>query len=98
MKVSYPNAFDRAKGAQDGRDHLGGDIFIHGKTLTVGCIPIGNAAIEALFLMVAEIGIDQVEVIIAPYDLRTEHRVVEVGEIEWESELYTQIRARLLEL
>ena len=45
LKIDYPNAFDREKGRSDGRERLGYDIFIHGKSVTVGCIPIGDEAI-----------------------------------------------------
>ena len=30
---------------------MGGDIFIHGKSATIGCIPIGDEAIEEVFLL-----------------------------------------------
>jgi murein L,D-transpeptidase YafK len=32
------------------RERPGGDIFIHGKAVTIGCLPIGDAAIEELYL------------------------------------------------
>ncbi|CAA6679041.1 MULTISPECIES: murein L,D-transpeptidase family protein [unclassified Lentimonas] len=88
MKINYPNAFDREKGKQDGREHLGYDIFIHGKSATIGCIPIGDAGIEELFLMVSEVGPDQVQVVIAPYDMRSGQKIINIPEIAWESELY----------
>ena len=46
MKLNYPNTFDKAKGKADGRDRLGFDIFIHGGSATIGCIPIWDAGIE----------------------------------------------------
>ncbi|MGJ8641235.1 MAG: L,D-transpeptidase family protein [Opitutaceae bacterium] len=95
MKINYPNEFDRDKGAQDGRSKLGYDIFIHGKSVTIGCIPIGDAGIEELFLMVAEIGKEQVQVIISPYDMRIAERAVDIPEISWETELYDAIGTAL---
>lgn len=95
MKVDYPNAFDQEKGAADGRDQLGFDIFIHGKSSTIGCIPIGDPNIEKLFLMVAEVGPENVEVILAPYDMRIGKRDLTVAEIDWENELYKKIRATM---
>lgn len=95
MKVSYPNAFDRDKGSKDGRKSLGNDIFIHGKSVTIGCIPIGDAGIEELFLMVSEVGIEHVEVILAPYDMRRSTRTIEIAEIDWEAELYSEIHSVL---
>jgi murein L,D-transpeptidase YafK len=48
LLVSYPNASDRILGYQPS---LGGDICIHGNAVTIGCIPIGDAAIEELYIM-----------------------------------------------
>lgn len=95
MKVSYPNDFDREKGRQDGRERLGFDIFIHGKSSTIGCIPIGDPGIEELFLMVSKVGVSNVDVIISPYDMRAGKRVLEIPEINWEQELYDKISKAL---
>lgn len=92
LKLDYPNDYDRGKGARDGRTKLGDDIFIHGRSGTIGCIPIGNTGIEELFLMIAEIGKEKVDVILAPYDMRIRSKRVEVEEIEWEEELHSTIR------
>jgi murein L,D-transpeptidase YafK len=70
MGLDYPNAFDRIRAKQDGRNRLGGDIFIHGGNQSIGCIAIGDAAIEQLFPLVAMVGVKQVQVIIAPNDYR----------------------------
>ncbi len=91
MKLDYPNAFDRAKGETDGREQLGYDIFIHGRSATIGCIPIGDPAIEQLFWMVAEVGPGNVEVVIAPYDMRASKQRIEIDGIDWEDELYALI-------
>jgi len=95
MKINYPNAFDKEKGKQDGREKLGYDIFIHGKSATIGCIPIGDAGIEELFLMVSEVGKDKVQVIISPYDMRSGRRGVDIQEVTWEDELYENIYTAL---
>lgn len=47
LGVDYPNASDRALGERP----LGGDIFIHGDCVTIGCIPIEDEPIEELYLM-----------------------------------------------
>lgn len=91
MKLDYPNEFDRKKGRADGRDRLGYDIFIHGKSATIGCIPIGDEGIEDLFILVAEAGVENVEVILSPYDMREGTRTLAVEEIDWEEELYSQV-------
>ena len=91
MKLSYPNAFDREKGLQDQREKLGFDILIHGKSVTVGCIPIGDEGIEELFYMVAKVGVEKVNVVVSPYDMRKGKKDLEIAEIDWEDELYEQI-------
>ncbi len=55
MKISYPNESDRILG-QGG--NLGGEIYIHGSSVTIGCIPIGNAAIEELYLICVDVKSD----------------------------------------
>ena len=50
MKVGYPNDFDRARAKEDGRTDLGGDIFIHGSCVTIGCVPLQNGPIEEVYL------------------------------------------------
>ena len=92
MKINYPNQFDREKGKADGRTDLGSNIFIHGKSVTIGCIPIGDPGIEKLFHMVSEMGIENVDVIISPYDMRRGIRELEIKSVDWEDELYAKIR------
>ena len=70
MKINYPNDFDREHAGIENRTDLGGDIFIHGHAVSVGCLAIGDPAIEELFTLVAQIGINNVRVIIAPSDAR----------------------------
>lgn len=70
MKINYPNSYDLKRARDDGRENLGGDIFIHGRAASRGCIAVGNIAIEELFLLVAKTGRNRVSVIIAPNDLR----------------------------
>ena len=71
FRVAYPNDFEKQKAVEDGRDlrSLGGDIMIHGGSLTVGCIPIGNVEIETLFAWVGIVKKENVKVIIAPTNL-----------------------------
>jgi len=70
MKIDYPNAFDRQQAKQDGRTRLGGEIFIHGKDVSIGCVALGDEAIEELFFLVAKTGRENTQVIFAPFDLR----------------------------
>ncbi len=70
VRLNYPNAFDRDMARADGRTDLGGDIYIHGDCRSMGCLAMGNAAIEELYALVRDTGTANVSVIIAPWDLR----------------------------
>ena len=58
------------KAKTDGRTDLGGDIMIHGKKVTIGCIPIGDKNIEEVFTLAAKSTNQRFPIIIAPTDFR----------------------------
>lgn len=93
LRVGYPNAFDRDRAREEGRDALGGDIMIHGGALSIGCLAIGDPAIERLFLLVAATGVDRTTLVIAPTDLRTAPAPTVDGGPAWLSDLYGTVRA-----
>jgi len=96
MRLNYPNAFDVECAKLDGRTRLGGDIFIHGKAVSIGCLAMGDEAIEELFVLVNRIGIRNVTVIIAPRDLRR-HTAELSGDLpSWVGGLYTVLLQELL--
>lgn len=97
MKVSYPNEFDRRMAQQDRRTRLGGDIFIHGKAVSIGCVALGDPAIEELFTLVAETGPSRVRVLIAPNDLRTGGAIMHEEAPRWVAQLYRTVAAALAE-
>jgi hypothetical protein len=68
--VNYPNAFDRARAREENRANLGGDIMIHGKAVSIGCLAMGDEAIEELFVLAALTGAKNIEVLLCPRDLR----------------------------
>lgn len=70
LGIGYPNAEDRAQAALDGRSDLGGDIMIHGKAVSVGCLAMGDTAVEEIFALVARIGTGNSDIVIVPHDLR----------------------------
>jgi hypothetical protein len=70
MKINYPNNFDIQKAHDEKRSNLGGDIYIHGKAKSIGCLAVGDPAIEELFVLVAKTGVNNVKVVIAPNDMR----------------------------
>jgi murein L,D-transpeptidase YafK len=68
MRLDYPNAADRARNPGVPVSALGGEIFVHGNCVTIGCIPIGDAAMEEVYLAALETrgGGGQVSVLILP--------------------------------
>ncbi|WP_299105392.1 L,D-transpeptidase family protein [uncultured Tenacibaculum sp.] len=98
LKINYPNSFDKKKAKLDGRTKLGGDIFIHGKNVTIGCVPIGDEAVEELFVVASKAYNKGIEVIISPKDFRKDDSFPEIQSITWENELYEKIKTKLLSL
>ncbi len=66
IRVDYPNADDRAAARTEGRDQLGGDIFIHGKAVSIGCLAIGDAGIEELYVLLADVGLARTRLLLSP--------------------------------
>jgi hypothetical protein len=95
LRVDYPNTFDRAKAAAEGRTNAGGDIYIHGSNRSIGCLAMGDPAIEELFCLTAETGKDNVAVIIAPHDFRIKPDEPAGANVAWSHELYADIKAAL---
>ena len=94
--MSYPNEFDRAKATADNRDRMGGDIMIHGGAASVGCLAMGDPAAEDLFVLAARTGLENISVILSPYDFRSPNDVVPLPTSpDWLAGFYAQIRAEL---
>jgi hypothetical protein len=92
MKINYPNEFDLFHAWQEGRTDPGSDIFIHGKTASIGCLAMGDESIEELFVITGQIGAENVKVVIAPHDPRTYPLEADSEELpEWTPELYSII-------
>lgn len=47
LGLNYPNLSDKRKSTAT---HLGGDIFIHGSCVTIGCMPMTNDLIQEIYL------------------------------------------------
>ncbi len=96
MMINYPNSFDREKGYLDGRRELGNNIFIHGRDLSVGCLAIGDLAIDQLFILARRVGLNNIKLIIAPNDLRHKKPSTSTfAQPRWLPELYKQISESL---
>jgi hypothetical protein len=97
MLVNYPSEADLAQAQRDHRTNLGGDIFIHGKNVSIGCVAIGDPGIEELFTLAADTGIARMKVILAPNDLRIAAPPVEPATPLWILRLWQSIAAALRE-
>ena len=98
LRVNYPNAFDREMAKKDGRKKLGGDIMIHGKALSAGCLAVGDEAAEELFVLAAKVGLPNVKLVIAPVDFR--HAGLppaKPGDPVWLPKLYAEVSSAMTE-
>ncbi len=69
LGINYPNQADRILGYQQS---LGGDIFLHGGCVTIGCVPITDDKIKELYILAVEAknrGQQQIKVHIYPTKL-----------------------------
>lgn len=98
LRVNYPNKFDRDMAKLDGRTDLGGDIMIHGKAVSAGCLAVGDEAAEELFVLAAHVGLPNVKVIIAPTDFREETPEVASGQPKWLPTLYVDVASAMTPL
>jgi len=48
LGINYPNLADRRKSKAN---DLGGDIFIHGSCVTIGCLPMTDNSIKEIYLL-----------------------------------------------
>ncbi len=63
LGLNYPNAADRILGD---RERPGGDIFIHGRDVTIGCLPMGDEGIEQIYIAANATKLKPVKVHIFP--------------------------------
>lgn len=99
LRVDYPNRFDLERAREEGRTKLGGDIMIHGSNVSIGCIAIGDPAIEEVFVLAADVGHENVQVILSPVDFRVNADAGDTAPVRpWVPGLYESIRAALTRL
>ena len=69
LGINYPNKSDKILGV---KNSLGGDIFIHGSCVTIGCLPITDSEIKELYVFCVEArnnGQQKIPVTIFPSEL-----------------------------
>ena len=96
LRVNYPNKEDRQHAKEEGRGNLGGDIMIHGKAASIGCIAIGDPAIEEVFFLAHTVGLKNIQVVISPIDFRARSMGdVQTEKPKWLKPRYERIQAAL---
>jgi murein L,D-transpeptidase YafK len=73
LGINYPNESDKILGE---KGNLGSDIFIHGSTVTVGCMPMTDDKIKEIYILAVEArnaGQSQIPVHIFPMNLSGNH-------------------------
>ena len=102
FRLDYPHAADRRQAARDGRSDLGGDIFVHGGSSSIGCLAIGDRPAQDLWVLVADVGIEDVEVIVSPVDFRRHNTgrwpAALRRQPDWVQQRYHRIARRLEDL
>jgi hypothetical protein len=94
--ISIGINFDRQQAQRDGRKDLGGDIMIHGNAVSIGCIAIGDAVAEDVFILAALTGLKNLRVVISPVDFRVRDLpTLPPGTPKWIETLYPTIRREL---
>ena len=85
IRVDYPDAEDRANGC------TGTDIYVHGRAASIGCLAMGDPAIEEIYALAGSVS-DR-RIVIVPWDLRSKSPPA-VGEA-WIRERYVRLRGEL---
>ena len=70
LGVNYPNSVDLARTGKNRK--TGGDIYIHGNCVTVGCIPLTDEKIKEVYVLGVEArnnGQDKIPVNIYPFKM-----------------------------
>jgi murein L,D-transpeptidase YafK len=69
LGLNYPNASDKLKSTHP---RLGGDIFIHGSCVTIGCLPMSDDLIKEIYLYAIHArhnGQERIPVYIFPFEM-----------------------------
>lgn len=95
VRLDYPNEFDRRMAQADGRTDLGGDIMIHGNSVSIGCLAMGDETAEDLFVLSALVGKERIKVLISPTDFRSADARGPISVLPWVKDLYATLQAEL---
>lgn len=92
IRVDYPNAEDIANRTVE-RESMGGDIYIHGNAKSIGCLAMGDPAIEEIWPLIAIVGLKNCKIRIFPVDFRSQptRKVTD----PWFKDLYSRLTLEL---
>ena len=76
----------------------GAQVIIHGKAISIGCLAMGDPAIEELFTLVHKVKRQNVQVVITPTDPAKGKLIKPEGGSDWITELYTDISNKINEI
>ncbi len=85
IRVDYPDAEDRSTGC------TGCDIYLHGGAVSIGCIAVGDTAIEEIYGLASRVA--NRWIMIVPWDLR--RRPAPTAQEPWLAERYRKLDASL---
>ena len=74
LGINYPNAVDKLRTGKDRK--TGGEIYIHGNCVTVGCIPLTDDKIKEVYILAVEArnyGQANIPVYIFPFKMTTKN-------------------------
>ena len=97
LAVNYPNQEDLAHAKKEKRKNLGCDILIHGSRWSTGCLALGNPAIEELFVLAYDAGLNNIDLVFSPCNLLLSNVAAENPKLspKWLPELYQRLRLTL---
>jgi hypothetical protein len=93
LRVDYPNAEDIAHRTVP-EDEMGNDIYVHGNAVSIGCLAMGDPAIEEMFCLVARAAPGERRILIAPKDVRSDARLPQTSD-RWVQGLYRRLQLTL---
>lgn len=73
LGINYPNQSDKIQSAAQ---NLGGDIFIHGECVTIGCMPMTNDKIKEIYIyaiQAKQAGQNKIPVYLFPFKMTAEN-------------------------
>ncbi|HSZ71873.1 MAG TPA: L,D-transpeptidase family protein [Cytophagaceae bacterium] len=92
LGINYPNTSDKIIG---GKNNFGGDIFIHGSCVSIGCLAITDDQIKELYIYCVEAfssGQTKIPVTIFPARLTTANFNRLIQQVPSQTELWTELK------